>query len=213
MATTRLAIYNGALLECGERDLASLSENREPRRLLDRVWDNGAVRYCLNRGQWKFAKRTVQLVASTDVEPSFGYRYAFAEPEDFVRTIGLWSDEYLNAPLLQYQQEGRLWFADFDTLYLSYVSDGADYGGDLGRWPEEFARAVELYLASRIIKKLTQSVDDEKFAMAKAAAAFRDAASSDAMEGPTTFPPPGRWVQARHGGTLRDRGSRTSLTS
>lgn len=209
--TTRLAIYNGALLECGERDLASLSENREPRRLLDRVWDNGAIRYCLNRGQWKFAKRTVQLAPSADIEPSFGHRRAFAQPEDFVRTIGLWSDEYLQAPLLQYQQEGSVWFADVDTLYLSYVSDGVDYGGDLSRWPEEFSRAVEVYLASRIVKKLTQSVEDEKFMMAKAAEAFRAAGNGDAMEGPTTFPPPGRWVRARHGGATRDRGSRTSL--
>lgn len=209
--TTRLALYNGALLECGERDLASLSENREPRRLLDRVWDNGVVRYCLGRGQWKFAKRTIQMVPSTDIDPAFGYRHAFQQPEDFVRTIGLWSDEYLQAPLLQYQQEGTLWFADFEPLYLSYVSDASTHGGDLSLWSEEFARAVEIYLAARIVKKLTQSAEDEKFMLAKAGAAFREAASGDAMEGPTTFPPPGRWVQARHGGTSRDRGSRTSL--
>ena len=39
---TRLQLYNSALLLLGERNLASLSENREPRRLLDHVWDTGA---------------------------------------------------------------------------------------------------------------------------------------------------------------------------
>ena len=210
---TRLSLYNGALLECGERDLASLSENREPRRLLDRVWDNGAVRYCLGRGQWKFAKRTVELAPSLTVEPGFGYPYAFEQPLDFVRTIGVWSDEYLQSPHLRYQVDGAIWLADIELLYVSYVSDDAEHGGDLARWPEDFSRAVELYLAARITKKLTQSEDNEKFMLSKAGAAFREAANSDAMEGPTTFPPPGRWVQARHGGTRGDRGNRSSLLS
>lgn len=210
---TRLSIYNGALLECGERDLASLSENREPRRLLDRVWDNGAVRYCLGRAQWKFAKRTVQLVASTDIETAFGYAYAFEKPDDFVRTIGMWSDENLQSPLLQYQQEGATWFAQVDSLFASYVSDGSNYGGELTNWPEEFSRAVELYFAARIVRKLKQSTEEEKFLLAKADAAFREAANSDVVEGPTTFPPPGRWVSARHGGRGGDGGSRTRLTS
>jgi len=211
--TTRLNLYNDALLECGERDLASLSENRESRRLLDRVWDSGAVRFCLSRGQWKFAKRTVMLAPETGFESSFGYANAYTIPDDFVRTIGVWSDEYLTVPLLQYTTEGGKWLTDVSPIYVAYVSDDAAYGGDLSNWPEDFATAVSLYLASKIILKLTQSVEGEKFKMAKCERAFRDAAGSDAMESPTLFPPSGSWVSARAGGIMRDRGPRNRFTS
>jgi len=39
MSTSRLKLYNDALTACGESHLASLTEDREPRRLLDHVWD------------------------------------------------------------------------------------------------------------------------------------------------------------------------------
>ena len=44
----RLDVYNGALRRLGSRRLASLTENREPRRVLDDIWNNGAlVNYAL----------------------------------------------------------------------------------------------------------------------------------------------------------------------
>ena len=70
--TDKLSIYNGALSILGERRLASLTENREPRYKLDDVWDNNFVRRLLQMGQWQFAQRTVQLpgvvVAVADVD-------------------------------------------------------------------------------------------------------------------------------------------------
>ena len=71
--TDRLSIYNDALLLCGERGLASLTENTEPRRLLDQVWNNEGVIKCLELGQWHFAMRGVQVDYDPDLEPSYGY--------------------------------------------------------------------------------------------------------------------------------------------
>lgn len=209
---SRLSLYNGALLECGERDLASLTENREPRRLLDRVWDNGAVDYCLGQAQWKFATRATQLAPDPGIEPDFGFQLAYEKPSDHIRTVGLYSDEYGNVPLLQYTQEQNYFFTDVQPIFLWYVSNHASYGGDLGAWPAEFSRAVEVYLASRIIKKLTQSDEKEANMIKFAKSLFRDAASSDAMEGPTKFLPPGSWASARVARTARrDRGGRGQL--
>jgi len=210
---SRLSLYNGALLECGERDLADLTENREPRRLLDRVWDNGAVDYCLGQGQWKFATRSVQLAPDPGIVPDFGYQLAYEKPSDHVRTVGIYSDEYGQVPLLQYNMEQQYLFADVEPIFWYYVSNHASYGGDLGGWPAEFARAVEVYLASRIIKKLTQSDEKEANMIKFAAKLFRDASSSDAMEGPTKFLPPGSWAVSRVSRSVRkDRGSRGQLT-
>lgn len=211
MTTTRLSLYNGALLEVGERPLASLSENREPRRLLDQAWDNGAVDYCLNAGQWKFAKRTVQIAPETSITPDFGYRNAYEIPSDHIRTCAVCSDEYMQVPLLQYQVEGGYWFADVSPIYVTYVSNGASYGGDLARWPQDFVQFAEAYLAYKIVRKLTQDKNEWDTLYKLQKRRLTEAATGDAMESPTTFPPPGSWVMSRVGGMSGDGGSRGSL--
>ena len=52
MAMNLLALYNIALFAIGERAIASLTESREPRRLLDEVWSRGvgATTACLEQG-------------------------------------------------------------------------------------------------------------------------------------------------------------------
>ncbi len=93
MAATRLKIYNGALMRCGERALANLTENREPRRLLDTVWQDNGVRYCLEQAQWKFAMRASHFTYDPTVSPSFGYAHGFAKPTDWVATSGVCTDD------------------------------------------------------------------------------------------------------------------------
>ena len=208
---SQLSIYNGALRMCGERKLASLTENQQGRHLLDDEWADGAVDYCLGLGQWKFAKRTVELDATPSVTPSFGYSKAFLVPSDHIRTVALCSDEFLKVPLLEYSQEQGYWFADVEPLYISYVSNDAAYGNDMGLWPNDFTLLLQAYLASKIVETLTQDENqwtkdfklDKKYKV--------DAVSGDAMEGPTTFPPPGNWTAARAGGVVSSRGSRNRL--
>jgi len=84
--TTRLKLYNEALRICGETSLASLTEDREPRHLLDEVWDNGGVKACLEAGQWRFALRTIQLDYDADITPEFGLQRAFQKPTDWCAT-------------------------------------------------------------------------------------------------------------------------------
>ena len=74
--TTQLFIYNEALGHLGERQLASLSEPREPRRVLDSYWSD-VVGYCLSQGLWKFARRTIQVDNSSSLTPQFGFDYFF----------------------------------------------------------------------------------------------------------------------------------------
>jgi hypothetical protein len=212
MAATKLSLYNGALQILGERKLASLSESREPRRLLDDAYGDGstnkAVRRCLEMAQWSFATRTVQLDYSPSVTPSFGYQYAFDHPTDFVRVCGIWSDENLTSPLNTYKDERHYWYAPIETIYVSYVSNHASYGADLSLWPESFVEVVEAYLAQKIAKGLTAGVEAVKLANALWEKAKKDARSIDAMNKPTAFAPSGSWVRARggrFGGSMSDR--------
>ncbi len=214
--TTRLELYNSALLICGERFLSSLVEDREPRHLLDHVWDNDGVKHCLESGQWRFAMRAVRLDYDTAIEPEFGYRRAFEKPTDWCATAAVCSDEYYNTPLTQYVEETGYWFADLDELYVRYVSNDSSFGGDLSKWPAKFADFVATYFASKIILKLTS--DEKKReqilhpTQGLLVRARKEAKSHDAMAGPTTFPATGAWVTARRAGFVRrDRGGRGSL--
>lgn len=210
--TTRLLLYNKALRYCGEARLASLTEAREPRYLLDDVWDEGGVRTCLERGQWTFAMATVLLDYDTAVTPPFGYRRAFSKPSDWVVTSGLCSDEYFSSPLTRYSDEAGYWYADLDQIYVRYVSDDAAYGGDLSRWSPNFANFVAAYFASEIVLKLTSDVDKQKEMFALLKKNLSEARNVDAMAGPPKFMPAGTWASSRQSGTSRrDGGNRNNL--
>lgn len=212
MPVTRLSIYNDALLFLGERSLSSLTEEREPRRLLDQVWLNDGVDHCLEEGQWYFAMRTIQIDYDPAVTPGFGYQYAFSKPTDWVNTSGLCTDEYFREPLTRYTDEAGYWYADESPLYVRYVSNHAQYGGNYAAWPRSFAEFVAAHFAYKIAFKVggdglrsgMLALRDEMLTRAKNRAA---------MALPTSFPAQGSWnrSRSRFGGNGRDRGSNGSL--
>lgn len=208
---SKLSLYNGALREVGERKIASLSENREPRRVLDSIWDDDALKTCLAAGQWNFATNSIELSYSPSVTPAFGFTYAFDKPENWVRTTAVCSDESQRSPLLHYKDEGVYWYADLDTIYVSYVDNGTSYGGDYAKWPANFTRYVETWLAARICMSLTQNQSKRDNLERDAEVWLVKAKSTDAMEDPTKFLPEGSWSRARRGRNNRERGIRSRL--
>jgi hypothetical protein len=58
-----------------------LSENREARFLLDLVWNDGGVRYCLEQAQWHFAMRSSRFDYDPAVVPDWGFNRAFTKPD------------------------------------------------------------------------------------------------------------------------------------
>ena len=211
MSTTRLELYNEALLICGQRSLSSLTEAVEPRRLLDHVWDNEGVRHCLESGQWRFAMRTIELDYTSTVAPTFGLRRAFVKPTDWVVTSALCEDEYFTSPLLEYVDEAGYWYADIDVIYVRYVSNNSSYGGDLTKWTAKFADFVASHFASKIILKITSDEEKRESVMKYRKRMLLEAKNVDAMAEPTRFPPSGSWSSSRRGGSFRDRGNRHRL--
>jgi hypothetical protein len=195
---SKLGIYKESLGHLEERTITSLSEDREPRRVLDDYYD-GVLAYCLEKGYWNFAMRAVQVDTSTSISPTFGYDYAFQKPSDWVRTYWVSTDESMDTPLNEYKDENGLWFANFDPLYIKYVSSDSAYGGDLSIWPQSFADFVAFRLARMACKRvtgasslLTELKRDEKKALA-------NAASKDAMNEAPGFAPVGTWARSRGG--------------
>jgi hypothetical protein len=204
--TTKLTIANGAMRLLRERALTQnelTNGSREPARIFNDIWADGGLNACLEAGQWKFAKRTVMLDATTDMEGDFGYANVFEKPEDFVRVIGIWSDEMLRTPLEDYREEGGFWYASLETIFVSYVSNDASFGGDYSLWPQSFVKFVHAHFAAEVAGPLADKGDE----LMKVRKMFLSAAlSTDAMADPTRYPPAGSWVRARMGGGARREG-------
>lgn len=203
---TKLSIYNGALRILGERK-TTLTEAREPRRVLDDVWDDDGVLKCLQMAQWNFAIRSAQMDYDSGIEPPFGYRRVFGKPDDFVRTAGVCSDEYFQCPLTHYQDNNSYWLADLDTIFVRYVSDDVEYGYDFSKWPPNFGSFVEGWFALQIKPRLTGN--KAEWTSKDVDMLLRAAKATDAMEEPPGSQPTGSWVRARRTsvGTDRNPGS------
>jgi hypothetical protein len=211
---TKIGLFNAALADhLGHATLADTGEAVESGRLLNRVYPQ-VVAECIAAGSWNFAMETIQADADTGVTPAFGYAKVFAKPSDWVRTIGVSQDEYLNYPLTQYYDDDSFWSADSSPIYVRYVSDDTGLGLDLNRWPANFTRFVELSLAERVCLRITQSESRLKDVKDELKKARRTALAQDAQNEPQPkYPPPGGWTTSRGGRAGRgDRGSRGSLT-
>ena len=204
--TDKLSVFNGALFLLGSRRLSSLTEDREPRRVLDRRWEP-VVERCLEDGQWKFATRTVESEASDSVEPPFGYAHAHQRPSDIIKLVGISTNENFNPPLADYVDEAadgqRYWFAHHNILYVRYTSNGTGYGWNIGDWPRSFADYVEAELAFECCERITDSSTK-----LKELAAIRDqrrlaARGNDASSEGAKFRPLGSWVTSRSSSGVR----------
>lgn len=195
----KLALYNDALnTHLGERRLANLTEDREPRHNLDAVYTS-AVKFCLEEGNWDFAMRAVKIEKSAAVTPAFGFRFAFAKPADWIRTFLISVNPWLEPPMVgkEYTDEAGYWYADIDTIYVKYVSLDAAYGLDLTRWPESFTNYVGCYLATKMVSPTTSS-EAKLDRLSKALKLLRsNALAKDAINAPVSFPPKGSWSRSR----------------
>lgn len=213
--TSKLALYNEALTLCRETKLSGLTEDREARHLLDQVYDGGGIRRVLEAGQWHFAMRTVQVDSDPDLDPEFGFQYAFSKPTDWVLTSALCSDAYFRAPMsaAQYVDESGYWYADVDPIYVRYVSDDEDYGGDLGTWPQSFVDYAVAHFASKVVFKLTSSEALLETVVALERQRLKFALSRNRMASGSGVPAQGGWTTTRRGGGRdRDNGNTGSLT-
>jgi len=211
--TSKLSIYNGALSVLGERKINALTDNVESRRKLDDVWDNDFLDRILQMGQWNFATRTVELTFSPSTSPSFGYEYAFDKPQDFVRTTGVFEDEFMVQPLLHYSDEASWIFTDLDTIYLAYVSNDTQWGGDFSLWPPNFTEMAEHYMAYKVAPRLIGLDPGNTTYEGKWKRWLAEAKATDAMESPVQFAPEGNWARSRRSRNSgnSDRGRRSRL--
>jgi hypothetical protein len=200
MATTQLKLYNEALRILGARKLLAITDNIVTRRELDEAWDAGALDFCLEKGLWNFALRTVEAEFDPSETSQFGFNFAFSRPLDYIRLSQISVDERFSNPLLDYVDEAGLWWCDLNKIYISYVSNDTDgYGADYSMWPVSFTKFVAAYLAKEVREKIAKGGISEDRVNKIYKERLTDSRSKDAMEDPTKFPPVGNWRRSRRG--------------
>lgn len=199
--TTKLRLYNEALLALGMRKLSGLTETVEPRRVLDDAY-TGFVDTVLSNGNWKFALRSVHLDYDTDITPTFGHDRVFTKPSDYVRFSIIATDEFYTTPLLEMEEDGDYFYASVDEVYLKYVSNDSSYGADLSEWPESVAKYGALLLAETVRRRIAPDVDKDELER-DVQKALSKAQTHDALSIPTTFMKQGTWASSR-GGRVRN---------
>jgi len=197
--TTRLALYNRGLRYCGQSKIASLTEESESRRVMDDVWDEGAIDSCLEQGLWNFATRTISLSYSPSVTTPFGYLNAFDIPTDWIRTFQISTDANFVTPLNDFQETTGYWLCNFEDIYVRYISNDSEYGNDLSRWPKSFERYFALFMAVEAAPRLRANGEAQDQLKKDLEDALHDARSKDAANTGTKFPPSGGWLTARRG--------------
>jgi hypothetical protein len=202
---SKLKLYQEACRSLRQTPVDTVTDDIFIRYELDRVYDD-TLQECLEEGLWNFAMRSVAIEHSESVTPSFGFSYAFEKPDDWVRTSVISGNGTLWPPVGAegYEDETSNWHADYDPLYVSYVSNDASYGLDLSMWPETFALYVGCRLGLRVGPTVTGfSKEDEAALEKKCMSRLKNARSKDAMNQATKSLPPGRLVTARRGGLGR----------
>lgn len=209
--TDKLSIYNGALNILGERRLANVTENRETRYKLDDIYQNNFIDRVLQMGQWNFAARSAKIPASTTITPTFGFQFAFPKPFDFVRTMRIAFDDFFKQPITQYNDESQYWFTNDPEIFVQYVSNDIQFGGDFSLWPFNFTEMAEHYLAYKVAPRLTGIDLSDSALLGKWKLALKEAKAVDAMEAPARWAPQGSWASSRQGFRSGERGKRTQL--
>lgn len=158
MAIDQLALYNNALLIIGQRRLKNITEDREPRHLLDDAYDLGAIEYCLEVVKPVFARKT-KVISSTTTSSEHDLDNVYTLPSDYQSVVGVYSDSKLDQEVSRYIIEGNTLSCEYQTIHLRYISN--DYVTAFTNWSQAFTRVVSAFLAREISVKLAPNRTEE----------------------------------------------------
>lgn len=202
---TKLSLYNEALRAIGDLRLVSLTEEVEARYVLDDAWED-CVELVFTEGLWNFATKTEVITADLGQTPIPGFSFVFNKPLYWLRTItvsptSLFTDEAV------YRDEGNRIYANWDTLYIRFISSEKAVDEQVENWPPAFAGVVSACLAKECGERLSGSGEKAEGLAAEYKDALATAKNKDALDQSKVVFRPGSWVRSMRGSSMiRDRG-------
>lgn len=147
LTTHWLKIYNDALFVLGLDEITSITDGSSRRAKLDRVFDAKLVEEMLEVVKPVFA--TVSISSTSLVTTGWRYDHEFVLPDNYVTTVGLYSDVDFNDEIDRFLIDETSLYADPTTVYHRYIEyDTSTHTPD--KWSPTFARLVSMAAAHRI---------------------------------------------------------------
>ncbi|WP_372809326.1 hypothetical protein [Litorivivens sp.] len=196
-----LNIYNDALFCLDLPQLTSVNDDSEARTKLSVALSQNLVEAYLFDKAWQWAVTSSKITYDPSVEPEWGYQYAFDKPDNILKIDGVFVDEYFQVPLIPYEDEGDLFFANVQEIYLKYIP--LDTVSTPASWPAYFRKLVAASMAVHAGGSLGGNVQ-------KAVMILEDreskAFSIDAQQSPPRIIANGNWTQSRWANRSGNRG-------
>lgn len=196
-------ICNSALVLIGDFRISNLNDGTELARKCDARY-NPLRRELLRSHTWNFAAKREKL-AQLATDPVYEFNNAFALPADYIRLIALDTQENGNAVAEYRIENSKRVLTDFESLYLTYVSDVTD----VSQFPHDFTEALTFGLARDLAISVAQSrslADD----MGREYRRLRTRAkSTDSIDDYSHALPAGTWNDFRYIGVGRSFRRRT----
>ncbi len=195
----KLQVWKQALVHLQKATINTLTDDVEAVYVFTSAWP-GVVEEAFNAGDWNFAKVSVALSADPLAAATVGWTYAFAYPDDWVRTVTVGNMPDLRHAFRDYADEGGLLHSNTNPLYLRYISDTFADDDQVEAWPTMFWRYVALKLAYDTCGRLTSGDTLEDKLEKRMEKALRQAKNVDARNENNKVIAPGSWLRARHSG-------------
>ena len=150
---TALSVKQEALRLLGELRLASSTEAREARFLLDAAYTEGAIDAVQSELWWNFCMKSEAVTATALAGRSIGYTYGFTLPTTALRThsVGLRRNSGKFYPIDYRIEADRIVSVEYETVVHRYIERKSNEAN----WPEYFAKVLAAFLAFDVAQSLT----------------------------------------------------------
>jgi hypothetical protein len=172
--TSAVGICSNALLQLGDKPIASLTENTDRASLCNNLWP--MVRdYILRKGVWSCTRASV-ILAPESAAPEFDWARSFLLPGDCMRILQV-GERGHRTP---YELRARRILSNAGTLPLVYQQRITDPV----QWDDAMVDAACAEMAARLAYPITQSASMAQTMQGRAAQALREAQAISGQDNP-----------------------------
>lgn len=150
--SSKVDISNQALDRIGVDAILSFTENSEPARKVNLIFDD-LLNETVQEAAWNFAVKRVELPRLVDT-PIIGFNYKYQLPNDCLQVLRIITDytdpydydSYSTRETVPYKIEGRELLTDEETVYISYIKEITDV--------QELSNLFRVYFTTKLAHRL-----------------------------------------------------------
>lgn len=173
--TSAVSICSNALLLLGDKPISDFAENNDRTRIVSNIYNMKRDKV-LRLNDWKCATKR-EILSPDSTAPGFEWRYRYALPADWLRTLSVGPSRQDQDP---YEQEGRFILMNAATCYLRYIYRNEDEA----TWDPLLVDAMTQVMLAALTYPITKSTTKQQTEEEIVRDVLRTARSVDAVDNP-----------------------------